>query len=53
MWNSKKKLYANIIAYRENNPTATLEDIGGVFGLTKQRISQILAEYGKNGVKAS
>ena len=53
MWKSKKKLYENIIAYRAANPAATLEDIGGVFGLTRQRISQILREYNNNGNKVS
>jgi DNA-directed RNA polymerase sigma subunit (sigma70/sigma32) len=53
MWKSKQALYENIIRYKNEHPESTLEEIGEIFGLTRQRISQILLEYRDNGTKDS
>jgi len=40
-----------VLKYRSNNPDASLEEIGAVFGVSKQRISQILRAAKLGGAK--
>ncbi len=45
-WEQKLKTpkYKAIMEYRATNPKLSLKEVGLVFGLTKQRISQILSK---------
>jgi len=36
-----------LIAYKKRNPGLSLEEIGEKFGITKQRVSQILNKNGR------
>ena len=40
----KANLYLNICIMRQNSPSATLQEIGNAFGLTRERIRQILKQ---------
>lgn len=40
----KQAFYNRVIKMREEHPELTLEDIGKKYGITRQRVSQILKE---------
>jgi len=42
----KKRRNRELIAYRKNHPDLSLAEIGEIFGITKQRVSEILKRHG-------